>query len=65
MTVIRRISRIGALIVLCAAATGCIVLPFGAGHGRHGRGERHYVPHSDGSWSGHHEPRERHRHGGY
>jgi len=51
---IRRVSKITVLMVLCVMATGCIVLPFGRGHGRHVQGDRHYAPAGD-SQSGHSE----------
>ena len=44
---IRRVSKLGALAVLAVMATGCIVLPFGHGHGRYGSGDRHYASTGD------------------
>ena len=41
---VRRVSKLSVLVVLAVMATGCIVLPFGRGHGRHGGGDRHYAP---------------------
>lgn len=39
-----RLARVTTIVVLGVAATGCIVLPWGPGHGRYGRGHRHYAP---------------------
>lgn len=39
-----RLARAATMVVLGVAATGCIVLPWGPGHGRYGRGHRHYAP---------------------
>ena len=44
MSLIRRASKLSALVILAVMATGCIVLPFGHGHGRYGGGDRHYAP---------------------
>jgi hypothetical protein len=38
MSVMRRISKVSTVLVLAVMATGCIVLPFGRGHGGHGHG---------------------------
>ncbi len=48
MSFIRRAAKVGSIVVLGVAASGCIVLPFGAGHGRHSRGERYLAPASEG-----------------
>ena len=45
---IRRLAKIGTLFVLSLAATGCIVLPYGPGHGRHSRGDRGYSAPAEG-----------------
>ncbi len=42
MSPVRRMAKFSTLVVLGVAASGCVVLPFGAGHGRYGRGERHH-----------------------
>lgn len=46
MVSIRRVIKWCGLAALGLAATGCIVLPYGAGR-RHGGGDRHYVPQSE------------------
>lgn len=43
MSIGRRIIRIASVVVLGIAATGCIVLPYGARHERHERGDRDYA----------------------
>ena len=44
MSLIRSVSKASVLVVLATLVTGCVVLPFGRGHGRHGGGDRHYGP---------------------
>ena len=61
---IRRVSKLSVLVVLASMAAGCIVLPFGRGHGRYGGGERHYAPTGERYSSGADAPREQQqRHG--
>ena len=43
----QRLVRFSALIVLAGVVSGCVVLPFGKGHGRYGRGDGHYEPPRD------------------
>ena len=64
MSLIRRVSKLSVLVVLTALATGCIVLPFGRGHGRYGHGDRYYSPTSEGYSSGANTQREQPRRGG-
>ncbi|MDO8419741.1 MAG: hypothetical protein Q7S90_06875 [Rubrivivax sp.] len=64
MSTLRRLAKISALVVLGLAATGCIVLPFGAGHARYGRGDRHYSAPVEGPPVVIVAPRERHGRGG-
>jgi hypothetical protein len=61
--IVRRVSRIGVVVILAALATGCIVLPYGRGHGRHGGGDRHYAPVSESQPIGGEAVRERPRQG--
>ena len=58
MSAIRRVSKMSVLVILAVMATGCIVLPFGRGHGRHGGGDRHYGPNSERHSAGSEAPRE-------
>lgn len=44
MTWIHRVLKLGMLTMLGAAVSGCIVLPYGARHGRHGH---HAAPSND------------------
>jgi hypothetical protein len=44
MSVIRLVGRICVGVVFSAAAAGCVVVPYGYGHGRYGRGDRYYGP---------------------
>ena len=44
MVSIRRVLMLGTLTMLGAALSGCIVLPYGARHGRHGH---HVAPSSE------------------
>ena len=50
MTVIRRVLKVCLLVVIGAAATGCVVVPYGYGYGHshHGQPGPHYTPQSDG-----------------
>lgn len=47
MIAMRRIFKFCTLLVIGVAASGCIVLPYGAGHGRYERGGRYSEPHGD------------------
>ena len=58
VSVIRRVSRVGVMVVMAVMATGCIVLPFGHGHGRYGANDRHYAPTGERQWSGSESTRE-------
>ena len=58
MSVIRRVSKVSVMVVLAVMATGCIVLPFGRGHGRYGGGDRHYAPTGERQSSGSDSTRE-------
>ena len=58
VNVIRRVSKLSVLVVLAVMATGCIVLPFGRGHGGYGNGHRHYAPNEERFSSGAEAPRE-------
>ena len=52
MNVIRRVSKLSVLVLLAVLTTGCIVLPFGRGHGGYGGGHRHYAPNEERFSSG-------------
>jgi len=61
VTVIRRVSKVCALVALGVAATGCVIAPYGYGwhgHGRYGGGDRHYAPPNDNYYGGSEAPRD-------
>ncbi|MDP2007574.1 MAG: hypothetical protein Q8K45_18025 [Rubrivivax sp.] len=60
MVLIRRVLKLGALALLATAVTGCIVLPYGPGHGgRHSRGGGHHAQPSNAQPIMHQAPQER------
>ena len=58
MGLVRRFSKVVAVVVLASLATGCIVLPLGRGHIRHGGGDRYYAPVGESQPGGHGASRE-------
>lgn len=65
MTVIRRALKVCLLVVIGAAATGCVVVPYGYGYGHshHGRPGPYYAPQSGGYPGGAESPPEAPRRG--